>query len=251
MENPNWNLWWTERLSCQVRHRLKIKQCNSLLNESRYGRINQDKLTDILITDPNVHHQEISGLEKGTFSSLIYTWLIIIHYRYWVWVQSCRSQHGWTWSGNYQVLLDTRRWDEILVLSVFHSKWNPVNVSTLSKVSWMTCNNEGNQLMSACWGFDVINQPAIFSFVTIFYWKDCQYSNLLKYYSASNLFTYGIRYKTMLILAGVPTDAPKNISWRFQTPDVVEIVYDPPPEHARNGQVKFLKTKIKSFWMKI
>jgi netrin-G3 ligand len=35
----------------------------------------------------------------------------------------------------------------------------------------------------------------------------------------------------------VPTDAPKNISWRFQTPDVVEIVYDPPPEHARNGQI--------------
>ena len=31
----------------------------------RYGRINQDQLTDILITDPNVHHQEISGLEKG------------------------------------------------------------------------------------------------------------------------------------------------------------------------------------------
>lgn len=31
----------------------------------RYGRINQGQLTDILITDPNVHHQEISGLEKG------------------------------------------------------------------------------------------------------------------------------------------------------------------------------------------
>ena len=31
----------------------------------RYGRINQHQLTDILITDPNVHHQEISGLEKG------------------------------------------------------------------------------------------------------------------------------------------------------------------------------------------
>ena len=35
----------------------------------RYGRINQDKLTDILITDPNVHHQEISGLEKGNHES--------------------------------------------------------------------------------------------------------------------------------------------------------------------------------------
>ena len=31
----------------------------------RYGRINQDQLTDIMIKDPNVHHQEISGLEKG------------------------------------------------------------------------------------------------------------------------------------------------------------------------------------------
>ena len=31
----------------------------------RYGRINAAQLTDILITDPNVHHQEISGLEKG------------------------------------------------------------------------------------------------------------------------------------------------------------------------------------------
>ena len=31
----------------------------------RYGRINQRQLTDILITDANVHHQEISGLEKG------------------------------------------------------------------------------------------------------------------------------------------------------------------------------------------
>ena len=40
-----------------------------------------------------------------------------------------------------------------------------------------------------------------------------------------------------LTIPGVPTDAPKNISWRFQTPDVVEIVYDPPPEHARNGQI--------------
>jgi len=31
----------------------------------RYGRLNQEKLIDILITDPNVQHQEISGLEKG------------------------------------------------------------------------------------------------------------------------------------------------------------------------------------------
>ena len=67
---------------------------------------------------------------------------------------------------------------------------------------------------------------------------------MLKILPSFTLFTYGIRYKTLLILAGVPTDAPKNISWRFQTPDVVEIVYDPPPEHARNGQVTFLETKI-------
>ena len=28
---------------------------------------------------------------------------------------------------------------------------------------------------------------------------------------------------------GVPTDSPKNITTRFQTPDVVEISYEPPP----------------------
>ncbi len=37
---------------------------------------------------------------------------------------------------------------------------------------------------------------------------------------------------------GVPTDSPKNVSTRFQTPDVVEISYDPPPEISRNGQVR-------------
>ena len=36
---------------------------------------------------------------------------------------------------------------------------------------------------------------------------------------------------------GMPTDSPKNITTRFQTPDVIEISYDPPPEEARNGQV--------------
>ena len=35
----------------------------------------------------------------------------------------------------------------------------------------------------------------------------------------------------------MPTDSPKNITTRFQTPDVIEISYDPPPEEARNGQV--------------
>ena len=35
--------------------------------------------------------------------------------------------------------------------------------------------------------------------------------------------------KFYLTPEGVPTDAPKNITWRFQTPDVVEIVYDAPP----------------------
>jgi netrin-G3 ligand len=42
---------------------------------------------------------------------------------------------------------------------------------------------------------------------------------------------------TYLTPEGVPTDSPKNISWRFQTPDVVEIVYDSPPEPSRNGQI--------------
>ena len=36
---------------------------------------------------------------------------------------------------------------------------------------------------------------------------------------------------------GMPTDSPKNITTRFQTPDVIEISYDPPPEAAQNGQV--------------
>ncbi len=40
---------------------------------------------------------------------------------------------------------------------------------------------------------------------------------------------------------GVPTDSPKNVSTRFQTPDVVEISYDPPPEISRNGQVRKLR----------
>ena len=45
---------------------------------------------------------------------------------------------------------------------------------------------------------------------------------------------------------GMPTDSPKNITTRFQTPDVIEISYDPPPEEARNGQVRpnFLKRFI-------
>ena len=38
----------------------------------------------------------------------------------------------------------------------------------------------------------------------------------------------------------MPTDSPKNITTRFQTPDVIEISYDPPPEEARNGQVIYL-----------
>ena len=36
---------------------------------------------------------------------------------------------------------------------------------------------------------------------------------------------------------GVPTDSPKRIRTRFQTPDVIEISYDPPPEESRNGQI--------------
>ena len=151
-----------------------------------------------------------------------------------------------TWLDLVRKLLSTTWHQKVrrdLSAKCFHSEWIPVNVIILSKFSWMACNNGGNQLMSACWGFDVINQPVIFLFVTIFITEKSVNTPICwKYYSASILFTYGIRYKTMLILAGVPTDAPKNISWRFQTPDVVEIVYDPPPEHARNGQVTFLNT---------
>jgi receptor-type tyrosine-protein phosphatase F len=43
--------------------------------------------------------------------------------------------------------------------------------------------------------------------------------------------------KMYLSPEGVPTDSPKNITTRFQTPDVIEISYDSPPEAARNGQV--------------
>lgn len=43
--------------------------------------------------------------------------------------------------------------------------------------------------------------------------------------------------KPYLTPEGVPTDSPKNITTRFQTPDVIEISYDAPPEESRNGQV--------------
>ena len=44
--------------------------------------------------------------------------------------------------------------------------------------------------------------------------------------------------KTYLTPEGVPTDSPKNITTRFQTPDVIEISYDAPPEESQNGQVR-------------
>ena len=47
---------------------------------------------------------------------------------------------------------------------------------------------------------------------------------------------------------GMPTDSPKNITTRFQTPDVIEISYDPPPEEARNGQVSFLENFETEFY---
>ena len=102
----------------------------------RYGRMNQDNLIDILITDPNVQHQEISGLEKG------------IEYEF--------------------------------------------------RVAGVNSVGPGQE-------------------------------TILPY----------------LTPEGVPTDAPKNISWRFQTPDVVEIVYDAPPEHTRNGQIILFEIQ---FW---
>ena len=52
--------------------------------------------------------------------------------------------------------------------------------------------------------------------------------------------------KTYLTPEGVPTDSPKNITTRFQTPDVIEISYDAPPEESQNGQVrlKFLNLQF-------
>ena len=60
--------------------------------------------------------------------------------------------------------------------------------------------------------------------------------------SLKNLFYYHIcagqeAVKTYLTPEGVPTDSPKNITTRFQTPDVIEISYDAPPEESQNGQV--------------
>ena len=53
--------------------------------------------------------------------------------------------------------------------------------------------------------------------------------------------------KTYLTPEGVPTDSPKNITTRFQTPDVIEISYDAPPEESQNGQVRIL-SNCYVFW---
>ena len=62
-----------------------------------------------------------------------------------------------------------------------------------------------------------------------------------KFFKSQNLNRYRffwIKYHLSFIInLGMPTDSPKNITTRFQTPDVIEISYDPPPEEARNGQV--------------
>ena len=50
--------------------------------------------------------------------------------------------------------------------------------------------------------------------------------------------------KFYLTPEGVPTDAPKNITWRFQTPDVVEIVYDAPPGALLMAAVVMMRRRI-------
>ena len=54
--------------------------------------------------------------------------------------------------------------------------------------------------------------------------------------------------KAYLTPEGVPTDSPKNITTRFQTPDVIEISYDPPPEVSRNGQITMYDIQ---FWKSV
>ena len=54
--------------------------------------------------------------------------------------------------------------------------------------------------------------------------------------------------KAYLTPEGVPSDSPKNITTRFQTPDVIEISYDAPPEIARNGQVTMYDIQ---FWKSV
>ena len=54
--------------------------------------------------------------------------------------------------------------------------------------------------------------------------------------------------KAYLTPEGVPSDSPKNITTRFQTPDVIEISYDPPPESSRNGQVTMYDIQ---FWKSV
>lgn len=36
---------------------------------------------------------------------------------------------------------------------------------------------------------------------------------------------------------GMPTDSPRNVTTSFQTSDIVEIFYEPPPKESRNGKV--------------
>ena len=54
--------------------------------------------------------------------------------------------------------------------------------------------------------------------------------------------------KAYLTPEGVPSDSPKNITTRFQTPDVIEISYDAPPEISRNGQITMYDIQ---FWKSV
>ena len=121
----------------------------------KYGKRGQ-KLTEILITDKDVQHQQISNLEKG------------IEYEF--------------------------------------------RVAGMNKVG--------------------AGQEAIALYLTP-EGKFFQKRKFKKIYFLDQIFFFII----IIINLGMPTDSPKNITTRFQTPDVIEISYDPPPEEARNGQV--------------
>ena len=120
----------------------------------KYGKRGQ-KLTEILITDKDVQHQQISNLEKG------------IEYEFRV------------------------------------AGMNKVGAGQEAIALYLT--PEGKLFIS---------------------------KNLKRY-------IFWIKFHFFINL-GMPTDSPKNITTRFQTPDVIEISYDPPPEEARNGQVIYL-----------
>ena len=122
----------------------------------KYGKRGQ-KLTEILITDKDVQHQQISNLEKG------------IEYEF--------------------------------------------RVAGMNKVG--------------------AGQEAIALYLTP-EGKFFKSQNLKRFFFLDQISPF------FIINLGMPTDSPKNITTRFQTPDVIEISYDPPPDSSRNGQVIYI-----------